>query len=98
MWLLDYCFSKSLSRIANTPNHAKCISLNNQQGMTQTTVINVHPNEYIEGLHYYSFAINLDRWMKSSNTLNDLSNKVCVQNKTEDLNLSVFYMMTGINE
>ena len=30
--------------------------------------------------------------------LNDLSNKVCVPNKTEDLNLSVFNMVTGINE
>ena len=32
------------------------------------------------------------------NTLNDLSNNVCVPNKTEDLNLSVFNMITGINE
>ena len=27
-----------------------------------------------------------------------MSNEVCVQNKTEDLNLSVFNMITGINE
>ena len=32
------------------------------------------------------------------NTLNDLSNEVCVPNKTEDLNLSVFNMITGIKE
>ena len=30
--------------------------------------------------------------------LNDLSNKVCLPNKTEDLNLSKFNMVTGINE
>ena len=36
--------------------------------------------------------------MGSCNTLNDLSNKVCVPNKAEDLNLSVFDMITGINE
>ena len=31
---------------------------------------------------------------------NDLSksNEVCIPNKTEDLNLSVFNMITGINE
>ena len=29
---------------------------------------------------------------------NELSNKVCVLNKTEDLNLSVFNMITEINE
>ena len=32
------------------------------------------------------------------NTLNDLSNKVCVPNKREDLNLNVLNMVTGINE
>ena len=32
------------------------------------------------------------------NTLDDLSNKVCVQNKTKDLNLHVFNMITAINE
>ena len=30
--------------------------------------------------------------------LNDLSNNVCVPNKTEDLNLSVFNIITGINQ
>ena len=46
-------------------------------------------------LRYYPFAVNLDR---CCNTLSDLSNKVCVPNKTEDLNLNVFNMITGINE
>ena len=34
----------------------------------------------------------------NDNTLNDLSNKVCIPNKIEDLNLSVFNMITGMNE
>ena len=38
---------------------------------------------------YYSFAVNLDRSVSSCNTLNDLSNKACVPNKTEDLNIRV---------
>ena len=42
--------------------------------------------------------INLDRLVGSSNTLNDLSNKVCVPNKTEDLDLSIFIMISEINE
>ena len=42
--------------------------------------------------------VDLDRCVGSCNTLNDLSNKVCVPNKTEDLNLSVFNMITGIKE
>ena len=40
----------------------------------------------------------LDRCVRSCNTLNDLSNKVYVSSKTEDLNLSMFSMVTGINE
>ena len=66
--------------------------------MTQPSIINLHPNEYSQEFHYYPFAVKLDRCVGSCNTLNDLSNKVCVPNKTEDLNLSVFNMITGINE
>ena len=63
-----------------------------------TYFINLHPNEYRQELHYYSFVVNLDRRVGSCNTLNDLSNKVCVPNKREDLNLNTFNMITGINE
>ena len=58
----------------------------------------LHPNEYSQKFHDYPFAVKLDRCVGSCSTLNDLSNKVCVPNKTEDLNLSVFNMITGINE
>ena len=53
--------NKSLSSIVNTPDHVKCISLNNQQFMIQSTIIRLHRNEYIEGLRYYPFSVNLDR-------------------------------------
>ena len=32
------------------------------------------------------------------NTINGLSNKLCVPNKTEDLNISALNMVTGINK
>ena len=35
---------------------------------------------------------------RNCNTLNDLSSKLCIPNKTEDLNLGVFNIITGINE
>ena len=38
------------------------------------------------------------RCLASCNTLTDLSHKVCVFNKTEDLNLSFLNMIAGINE
>ena len=53
---------------------------------------------YTQGLYYYPCSVNLDRQVGSCNTLNDLPNKACVPNKTEDLDLSVFNMITGINE
>ena len=42
--------------------------------MIQITLINLYPNEYIQGLRSYPFAVNLDRCVGSCNTLNDLSN------------------------
>ena len=64
-----------------------------QQCITQPTL---HPKYYY--LMYYPFAVNLNRCMGSCNSLNDLFNKVCVPNKTKDLNLSAFNMTAGINE
>ena len=83
--------------MVNACNHTKCISLNNQKSGIQTTLINLHPNEYSQEFHYNPFTIKLDRCVGSCNSLNGLSNKVC-NNKTEDLNLSVFNMIKGINE
>ena len=42
--------------------------------------------------------VKLDRCVGSCDTLNDLSSKVCVPTKAEDLNLSMISMITGINE
>ena len=66
--------------------------------MTQPTLYNLHPNKYRQEFHDYSFSVKLDRFARSCNTINDLANKTCVPNKTEDLNLSVFHMITKINE
>ena len=79
-------------------NHTKGISLSNQKCMTQPTLINLHHNNYSQKFHYYPFAVKLDRRVGSPNTLNDLCNKVCIPNKTEDLNLGMFIMIIGINE
>ena len=66
--------------------------------MIQPTLINLHPNEYNQEFLYYPFLVKLDRCVGSCNTLNDLSSKVRIPSKTEDLNLSIFNMITGINE
>ena len=74
------------------------MSLSNQKCMIHPTHINLHPNEYSQEFHDYPFVVKLDRCVGRCNTLNDLSNKVFVPNKTEDLNLSVFSMISVINE
>ena len=73
------------------------MALSNQKCMTQPTLINLHCNEYSQEFHYYSLEIKLDRCVGGCNTLNELSNKLCVQNNTEDLNLIVFNVITVIN-
>ena len=87
-----------LTSIVNASNHTKCVSLSNQKCEIEPTVTNLHPNEDSQEFGYYPFAVKLDRCAGSCNTLDDLSNKVCVPNKTEDLNLSVLNMVTEINE
>ena len=63
--------------------------LSNQKCEIQPTLINLHPNEQSQELHYYPFAIKLDECVGSCETLNDLSNIVCVPSKTEYLNIHV---------
>ena len=55
----------------------------------QPTLINLHPNKYSQELQYYPFVVKLYGCVGSCNTLNDLSNKKCVPNKSEDLNIHV---------
>ena len=66
--------------------------------MIQPNLINLHPNEYSQELHYYPFEVRLDRCAGSCNTLNDISNRICVPNKREDLNLSLSNMITSLNQ
>ena len=88
----------SLTGLINGSNHTKCVLLNIQKCMIQPTLINLHPNEHSQEFHYHPFAVKFDRCVGSCNTLNDLSSNVCIPNKAEDLNLSVFNIITGINE
>ena len=76
--LIKKTFIRLLSSIVNPSNHVKCVSLSNQKCEIQPTLINLHPNEYSHAFHYYPFSVKLDRCVGSCNTLNDLSNKVCV--------------------
>ena len=67
-------------------------------GLLNSLVNRSNHTKYSQEFHYYPFAAKLDRFVGSCNTLNDLTNKLCIPNKTEELNLSVFNMIRGINE
>ena len=91
-------FIVSLASIVNASTHAKYVSLSNQKREIQPTLNTLHLNEYNQELHYYPFVIKLNKSDGSYNTLNDLSNRVCVPDKTEVLNIHVFNMISGKNE
>ena len=91
-------FSRSFANIVNTPAPARCVSLNYQQYMTQPTLINLHPNEYIEGrITLQLQLIQIVTW-EVLILLMIYPIKECVPNKTEDLNFSVFNMKREKNE
>ena len=83
--LIKEMFIILLSGIVNASNHTKCVLLSNWKCAIQPGLINLYRNEYNHKLLYYPFMVNLDRCVGSCNTLNDLSNKVCVPNKAEVL-------------
>ena len=76
--------------IVNASNHTKYLSLSNEKFEIQPILINLHLNECSQELYYYPFAVKSNKCVGSFNTLNDLSIRVCVPNKTEDLNRHVF--------
>ena len=96
--LINKIFMVLLNNIVSASNHSKCVFSNNQKCKIQPTHINLNPNEYSQEFHFYPFLVKLDRCVGRCNTMNDLSNKVCIPKEAEDLNLSIFNMITGINE
>ena len=70
------------------------MSLNNEPCITRPTVVNLIPAE----LNYYLFMITLDKGNGSCNLVDDSFTKICVSNKTRDINDKVFNMITRTNE
>ena len=96
--LIKKIFTGLLTGLVNVSTHTKCVLLSDQKCMTRPTLINLHPNKYSQEFHCCPFAVKLDRCVGNCNTINDLSNREFVPNKTEDLSLSVFNMITRTNE
>ena len=70
------------------------MSLNNEQCKTKPFLIDTNPVE----LKYYPYFITSDKCNGSCNTFNEISRTICVPNKTKDVNLNVFNLITTKNE
>ena len=66
--------------------------------ISQLIIVQLKKNIYLVFIIDYPFMANLDRCNGSCNTLVDRSATICVSNKTENVNLNVFNMITRINE
>ena len=96
--IIKKMFVVLLANTVSASNHTKCVFLGNQKCEIQPTFINLHLNEYSQEFHFYPFTVKSGKCVGSCNTLNNLSNKVCVPNKTEDFDPNMCNMITGINE
>ena len=96
--LIKLMFIGLLTSIISTSNHPKCIPLSKQKCIIDLLLLIYILVNTVKILHYYPLEVNLDRCIGSYNTRNDLSNKLCVPNKTKDLNLNLFNMITRINK
>ena len=68
--------------LVNASHHKNCMSLSRKNARFNLLLLIYILMDKGQELHYYLFAVKLDRCVGSCNTPNDLSNKVCVPNKT----------------
>ena len=87
-------FIGSLPRVTKVSYRAKRISVNNKPCLTRPTLFDLNSDE----LHYFPCIVSLDRCDGSCNTFDDLSSRIFVPNKTEDVNPNVVNRIIRINE
>ena len=84
--------------MTNASNFTTYISSNNQPCMTRPTLFNLNLNEFDQGLRCYPVMVNLDRCNGFCDTLHYPSSKICIANKTKEINLNVFNIIKRNNE
>ena len=94
--LIKITFIGLLTGLINGSNHTKCVTFTYHNCMTQATRINLHPSEYNQEFHYCALLLNQIDVLEVVIVL--MTYIVRVPNKTEDLNLSGFNVITGTNE
>ena len=94
--LLSVCtlvrFSRSLP--PNYKRPIKCVSLNNHPRQARKTLVNINS----EGTLFYSFTVSVNKSGGSYNTIDDPCARVCVLNKTKNMDVKTFNLVSGVNE
>ena len=72
----------------------KFISLHDEPRLARLAFIDLNPNEH----HYYLFIVSLERCNKNYNSLDNPFGRICVPNKTANVNLKLFNIITEINK
>ena len=80
--------------MANSSNFKTCISSNNQPFMTRPTLTDLNPENIIKGCITVHLCLIFIDAMEAV----DPSSRIPIPNKTEDITLSVFNVITRINE
>ena len=70
------------------------MSLNNIPCIVRPTLVDSNPIK----LNYYLFMISLVKCNISCNVVDDISTKMCVPNKTKDVNIKIFNMITRMQK
>ena len=78
-----------LAGLVNGSNHTKYFLLSSQKRFNLLLLIYILMNA-VKNVNTILLQAKLDRCVGSCNILNNLSNKACIPNKTENLNLIVF--------
>ena len=56
--LIKKIFIGLLISVGNASIHTKCVPLSNQTCVIQPTLVNLHPNEYSQELHFIHFRLD----------------------------------------
>ena len=94
--LLSICTIGSVSKSLASYSEAylNFISLDNWPCQAKPTLVNINSNQPL----YCLDTVSVNKCGGSFNTIDDPRAWVCVPNKVRNMNVKVFYFMSGVNE
>ena len=94
--LLSVCaigsFGESL--VSNSKGPIKCVSLSKHPCQARPTIVNINSDETL----FFLFTVSGKKCNESCNTIDDLYARVCLPNKVKNMNVTVFNLISGVNE